>query len=479
VILIVAEPVRRVISLATVMLVARYLSVDDFGTYQFAAAIVTIASVLAAFGTNAFVIREIARDPKSAGGLVGGVFGARTTMYAVTAVLIAAFALARGYEPVKLQVILLVTVGLLFNDMEDVCVSIFDGFQRMDLAALTAIVHAAATLAATGVVIGLGADVRAMAAAYVVSHAVGLGFAAYLVTSRLTAVRFDFSARTFWKVIRAGWPFLTINILWITSFHIDKVMLGELLDDRAVGYYGAAYRLFEVLISIPILLGRALYPAFSAQVATDDAEGMKRLFANGIRAMGLIALPICVGVVFTGTPVMVLLFGAKYAPSGPTLSILGAILWMFFLSTSSGWALTAMNRLGWIFTANAVATTVNIAANFYFIPRWSFNGAAVVTGLSEFVLMTSYLLLAQRKLRFFRADLIPWRPALAALLMGAGLYGGSLLVADRTALVQVAVLVPGGAAIYAVGLWITGSFGEMERDVLHKLAARFRRRRSA
>ena len=474
-ILIVAEPARRLISLATVMLVARYLSVDDFGMYQFGMAIVSIVAVLAAFGTNAFVIREIAKDHHAAARLVGAVFSARITMYLITAALLAGGVWLRGYSPVKFQVILLVALGLLFTDMEDVCVSIFDGFQRMEFGALVAIFHAAVTLAAVVVVRAMHWDVRAMAAAYNASHFASLCFALVLVGRYFTPLHLDFRVKTFLQVAKAGWPFLTINILWITSFYIDKVMLGEMIDDKSVGYYGAAYRLYEVMIAVPILVGRALYPAFSAQVGAGDVDGMRQLFGRSIRIMAMIALPMCVGTILTGTPFIVLLFGAKYAPSGLTLSILGGILWMFFLSTSGGWALTAMNRLGWIFTANAIATTVNIAANLVLIPRYSFNGAAVVTGLSQLVLTICYIALTQKELHVFHWNLVPWRPAIAVAVMGIGLYGGLHLLAASTPLVQILVLVPAAAVLYVAGLFATGSLQEADREMLRTVTARFRR----
>lgn len=473
--LIAAEPFRRIISIVAAILLVRHLSVSDYGVFGFADALVGIVGVLVNFGTSSYLTREIAKNPERSPEMIGDVMAMQLFTFILVAVGIYGFCLVRGYDALTVQVIMLVLAGLLFADLADTIDAVFEGQQRMEFPAILSVLgRVIAFFAVLGVVL-LDRGVVELAGFYAIGDLLLLIASYYFVVNYITRFKLRLNFPGIWKVMRSGAPFMAISALWLVAFHIDKVMIHEMMDEKAVGYYNAAYRLFETMIALPMLIGQALYPAFSEQVGKKDREGMRLLFDRSMRIFAMTGIPLCVGVVFTGPLFIVLFFGDKYAPAGLTLSIFGGILWMWFISNVTGWALTALNRLRIVFIANAVAMLVNISANLILIPRLGYNGAAIATGLSEIVLVVIYCVVAQRTLRIYHLGSIPFKPLLAGLAMGGLIWWllGALEPFGR--LVQALVTVPSAAAAYLLALFVLKGFGEPERAVVRLVLKKFKK----
>ncbi|MGH2543979.1 MAG: polysaccharide biosynthesis C-terminal domain-containing protein, partial [Ardenticatenaceae bacterium] len=113
--------------------------------------------------------------------------------------------------------------------------------------------------------------------------------------------------------------------------------------------------------------------------------------------------------------------------------------------------------------AYLAAVGFNLVANFFAIQRYGINGAAVVTVLSEIVLLLPFY-------RLMRASVgdLPWvglfaKPAAALLAAALPLWLFPL---------PFWAALPGSLLLYAGALFVLGAFGEDDRVVLAKLLKR-------
>jgi O-antigen/teichoic acid export membrane protein len=103
----------------------------------------------------------------------------------------------------------------------------------------------------------------------------------------------------------------------------------------------------------------------------------------------------------------------------------------------------------------------NIVANLRVIPAYSYKGAAVVTILSEIVLLIPFYYSVRKHLGRLPWFSLFWKPAVASLVMAAVMW----LVADLPWL----LLIPVGAAVYLVVLALVGGFRQPDMDLLRAL----------
>jgi O-antigen/teichoic acid export membrane protein len=177
----------------------------------------------------------------------------------------------------------------------------------------------------------------------------------------------------------------------------------------------------------------------------------------------VLALPIAVAVTFLADELVGLLGGQQYLPHGA--QALRVMIWFLpfsFVNGLSQYVLIAIHRQRWITVSFIGATTFNLIANLLVIPPYGYVGAAVVTIVTELVLMLPF----QRGLRDLNA--LPllaavWRPALAASVMALSLAGLDALGLPR-------ILSAGlGAAVFTLVLLRLGGLTPADRQLLLRL----------
>jgi O-antigen/teichoic acid export membrane protein len=248
------------------------------------------------------------------------------------------------------------------------------------------------------------------------------------------------------------------NMLASIFFRIDGIILRAMWGDRTLGWYGAAYKVVDGLNVIPSSFVLALFPMLaragdataptSAATSTQQAKhpDLLRGTVLGLRVLHALALPIAVGVTLLAEPIIGLFAGADFLPHGAiTLQIL---IWFIPFSFTNGllqYVLIAVNRQHVITLAFLTAAVFSISGNLLVIPHWGYVGAALMTVLSELVLLGPFLYAVRRHVGPLALLPIAWRPCLAAatmapvvwvvgvwspaaaVLAGAGMYSAALL----------------------------------------------------
>lgn len=178
-----------------------------------------------------------------------------------------------------------------------------------------------------------------------------------------------------WKQDAWDGVFFSISTAAQTVYNdIDKSMLGRLPDLTAPGIYGAAYRIIDTTMMPVRSLVSAAYPRFfeigpGGVRATYDYA--KRLIRKA-SAFGLLDFVL----LWCAAPLLPLVIGHQYEQT------IGAIRWLalipllrcfhLFLSDSLSGAGYQKLRTG----IQGVVALLNVGANLYILPRWSWKGAA-------------------------------------------------------------------------------------------------------
>jgi O-antigen/teichoic acid export membrane protein len=144
----------------------------------------------------------------------------------------------------------------------------------------------------------------------------------------------------------------------------------------------AAYGVAQNLALMPLLFGGAFTPALIAassyRRSRGDVDGARRLGSAALRA-GFLVLPLVLLTAGAAPALIDLLFGARYAESGPLFAVLLAGAAGTLIIALAGGLLIAAGRLGWTIALAAPLLLVATAGHLFAIPRAGAIGAAVVT----------------------------------------------------------------------------------------------------
>ena len=374
--------------LAVLLVIAgRFLGEEEYGKFSFALALAMIFETVIDFGLKEITTREIARNRPAAQALVAQTFGLKLVLAVVASVgLVVAASLLRPEPDVRLACYLLGAASILRSYLLTVRYTL-QGIERFGLDGIVVGVDRLLLLVIGVGVLAGGFGLIGLAVAFVAARVISLSAACVLVAAQIGSFRPAFDAARWLELQRRALPFGAFVVVLYLYSYADTVMLGVMRGDLETGLYNAAYRVYEGLANVGMVLQTVLIPRLSRYHAT-SRTAHARLSRNGLLAGGLLALPTAaVGFVVAG-PVVILLFGPAYAASGGVLQLLAAGLVVVLpLSVLHAVALSA-GAGGWLLRTAVIGCVLNVGLNLVLIPRFGMHGAAAATVAGEALSMT-------------------------------------------------------------------------------------------
>jgi O-antigen/teichoic acid export membrane protein len=384
--------------LVLLTIAARFLSADDYGRFRFALALTTIIETIMDLGLSQITVRSVARDRTSADRLFPQVLGVKLVWVAVGLALLVVLAPLLRSDPVVVRLCYALGISSAVRSYLLTARGLLQGLQRFDLEALAVVSDRVLLLVAGGAALWAGYGLVGLAVAFVGSRLLMLGAVQILLRRVVARVAPAFD-RDAWRDIQAAaLPLGFFMIALNTYAYVDTVILGLMRTDAEVGWYAAAYSLYEGLTYAPSILAAVLTPRLSA-LFTRDRGAHRSLLTRALLVS--VALAIVLGGVaaLAAAPIVALLFGGRYARAVQPLQILAAGSVFVFATWILHAAAISTNLDRRLLLTTAIGLAANVVLNIVLIPRYGISGAAWATVVAEGLTVFLLLVQLQRRLR--------------------------------------------------------------------------------
>lgn len=381
--------------------VARYLGPTQFGLLNYATAFVALFGIFVSFGLQNIVVRDLVRDPAG----TETTLGTAALLHLLGAVLaygllMAAISYLRPDDALARSVVGLLGVTLFFR--------VFGvaryWFEAQVLSKYAIWLSSAVFLILAAVKVGLilsGAPLIAFVWVAIVDAAVvGVGTALLFFRHGLSLKRLRARWGRAHSLLRDSWPLFLSGAAVVVYMKIDMVMLGQMADDTAVGVYGAATRVSEVWYFIPMSIVASVFPAILKAKNAGEAVYYRRL-QQLFDLMVLSSLAVAIPMTFASGPLMLTLFGASFADSGPVLAVHVWASVFVFLGVASGKWFLAENLQIMVLQRAGLGVVANVVLNYTLIPLYGPIGAAWATVVSYALAGVFYDIFQRRTRRLF------------------------------------------------------------------------------
>ena len=260
------------VSLAT----ARYLGPSNFGTINYVAAFVSFFSSIASLGLAVVVIKEIAVNESDNNEVIWTSIWMRFgTAILSTISIVALMFITNRNDPMIVQIAILESLSIVFSSFD----TINYYFQGKLLSKWTSI---SGVLAYTGMslyriyLLATGADIVWFA----LSTSTDMIFQAIFLIIFYTRIE-GFKPKFNWKLgkrlLKQSYHYLIAGLITILYAQVDRVMLGNMLDKTAVGYYSAALTISTLWSMIPTALIQSLSPILYEAASKSRSQFLRRL----------------------------------------------------------------------------------------------------------------------------------------------------------------------------------------------------------
>jgi PST family polysaccharide transporter len=150
--------------------------------------------------------------------------------------------------------------------------------------------------------------------------------------------------------------FSTINY-WARKS--DDLLIGKVMGAAPLGIYDRAYSTMMLPINeVSAVLGRVMFPALSKM--QNDKERVKAYYLRALSMIALVTFPIMLVLCVLADPIILVLYGPRWAPVASVLKILCVVGTFQSIGTTVGWIYQSQGRTDVMFRWGAVASALII-----------------------------------------------------------------------------------------------------------------------
>ncbi len=247
------------------------------------------------------------------------------------------------------------------------------------------------------------------------------------------------------KYLRYGLPLVpTVALAWVINSS-DRFVIVHYLGLEKVGIYSAAYRLVQVLKLFVQPISFVLLPLISRMWEAREQERVRKYMEQSIRYYVFLAVPASAGLIALGSPLLRFLGTQEFSV---TQSVIAALtMGIFFVGLYQIYVYVVFLRektrvLPGVFFLIA---GLNLGLNIVFVPIIGILGAAFTTFLCYFMQFAAVYWYTKK---LFKIP-VQMTAMVKSMASSGAMYIALIMVPTRTVL-EAAIKIPAGAAIYLV-----------------------------
>lgn len=219
-----------------------------------------------------------------------------------------------------------------------------------------------------------------------------------IVRRQIRKLRFRFNPAFLLLILKKSYPYALVIFLMTIYSRIDAVMLERMLPNGKLeaDLYASAYRLLDASNMIGFLFAGLLLPMFSKLLK--ERGDISSLLSLSFEFIWAGAISLAASTFFFQQEIMETLYVDGSAYTG---QILGLLILSFIAISASYVYSTLLTANGNLFLLNAVSiggVILNVSVNYYLIPSYKAQGAAVATLITQSLVTICHIFLAMHTL---------------------------------------------------------------------------------
>lgn len=372
---------RIVVTFVVAVFVVRYLGPKDFGLYSYTISFAWLFAAISTLGLESISTRELIKYPDKRDEINGTVFILRLAG-SVACIILTAIVLLLIGESASTTILILIFSGSFIFQSFSTIEYYFRGIvkAKYNAYALSASVIFSSLLKI--LFIFLKAPLIYFIVAASLEYLVlAIGLVVVYKYNNLSVFNWKYSKEIAISLLKDSWPLALSGVVVMIYMRIDQVMIKNMMNEEAVGYYSAAVRLCEAWYFIPVTLCNAIFPAI-----VNAKNVSEKFYHNRMQKLydllSWLAIGIAVPVTIFSDQIIQILFGSDFASAAPVLTI---YIWAgiaVFLNVASSQYLINENFTKLTFLRTSIGMIVNVVLNIILIPVYGIIGSAIATLIS-------------------------------------------------------------------------------------------------
>ena len=338
---IVGYAVGVALSILSAALLFRHLGVDDTGRYVTVMSLVALVGGLTEGGLTAIAVREFATRPAlQRGAALRALLGMRVTLTVAGVAVAVGFAGIAGYGTTLVAGTALAGFGLLLQSLQSAASVPLQADLRFGWVTVADLVRQVVTVVAIVALVFAGAALLPFLAVAIPAAAAALALTVAVVHQPGALVP-SFRISSWSGLVRETLPYAVTSAVGAIYFRLAIILMSLVATEGETGYFGASFRIIDVLIIVPQLLVGAAFPIF-ARAAHSDRERFHYALQRSLDGVLILGTWTAICLVAGADLAIRVVAGPDFAPAADVLQIQAGALLLAFVNAALGYALLSL-----------------------------------------------------------------------------------------------------------------------------------------
>jgi O-antigen/teichoic acid export membrane protein len=374
--------VQGIIGLIISMLTARYLGPSNFGLINYAASIAAFFLPIMQLGLSNVLVQEFINRPELEGKILGTslVMSGLSGIGCLVGVFIFTF-FVNASEPLTITVCVLYSLSIIAQAVE-LTQYWFQSKLKSKYVSLSSLVAYIIVAVYQIYLLASGKSVVWFAITYTIQYAM-IAFMLLLIYKKQHGQPLSISRKMARSLFTNSKYYIISSMMVMIFAQTDRIMLKNMLNSTAVGYYSAAIACAGLTNFVFQAISDSFRPSIFEAKKTDQAKyelNISRLYC----VMIYLSLAQCVVMTFFAPLIIHVLYGNTYDPAINALRIGVWYTTFSYLGVVRNIWILAENKQKYLWIINLAGALMNIVLNAILIPIIGIYGAAVASLITQF-----------------------------------------------------------------------------------------------
>lgn len=365
--------------LITFPYICRVIEADGIGQINFFQSIISYISLFTCLGIPMYAIREIARDRSDV------VQMNRTAMeilllhsmltlvgYAIVAIL----CLTVPQIQVNIPLFLILSLTIFFTAIG--CEWFYQGIEDFKYITIRGLIIKTVSVVLLFIFVKSKTDLLYYGCYTVFGVLGGNIFNFFRLRKYIHRENIIFSELHIKRHIKPVLKVFSFSVVTSIYLQLNTVLLGFLKNALAVGYFAAATKVMQMLLTMSACLGSVMMPRASHLIAENKEDEFNRLIQKSYDFTLAIALPITIGLIFCAPSLITALCGVKFEHSILPSQIIAPIILMVAISNVFGiQVLFPKGKINIVTLCCGIGAVADLILNLCLIPFFSYIGTSI------------------------------------------------------------------------------------------------------
>lgn len=415
--------------LITFPYVCRVIEADGIGQINFFQSIISYISLFTCLGIPMYAIREIARDRSDVVQMnrtAMEILLLHSMLTLVGYAIVAIFCLTVPQIQVNIPLFLILSLTIFFTAIG--CEWFYQGIEDFKYITIRGLIIKTVSVVLLFFFVKSKTDLLYYGCYTVFGVLGGNIFNFFRLRKYIHRENIIFSELHIKRHVKPVLKVFSFSVVTSIYLQLNTVLLGFLMNALAVGYFAAATKVMQMLLTMSACLGAVMMPRASHLIAENKEDEFNRLIQKSYDFTLAIALPMTIGLIFCAPSLITALCGVKFEHSILPSQIIAPIILMVAISNVFGiQVLFPKGKINIVTLCCGIGAVADLILNLCLIPFFSYIGTSIAYLGAEVATTVSMYFIGRKYIPiiYFKKSHLTY--ALGCIVMAFALYGLSLL----------------------------------------------------